>query len=481
MFTAYAGKMGPFAMQALSSRQRHRTLFWRKGEGTSLHVVRIVAATVVMLVAFPVLLGWVLPDTAQFVPAGWMAMKANTALLILMSLASLLATEHNRSQWTKTVGFVLSLAVFVLASLTALQYADIHLFQVNTMLAPDPYGRVPGQPSLQASIGFLLMSVALCTLSGRARRTLQVADAMAMLLILFLLSFVGSTFLTADGSPGLSLKRQLAPETFVCLCLLTGLVVLRRTEPGGIFHIFRERGIGGKTARLAGPAAMIFPFVLTGLRGVMMRFHLLAANYAIAFAPAVTAVLALLFVMLLARRNRDLETALHDLSLRDELTGVYNRRGFHLLAEQAFREAVRASSGFSVIFVDVDDLKVINDTSGHDDGSRLLQRMAKELHHAFRLTDIVGRVGGDEFLVAAKATQSEILHAIQRLHDATSVALDEEFPLRFSYGIASLETTSDTLTDLIQQADARMYETKRRRKGESGSHLQMESKRWAER
>lgn len=463
-------------MQTLSGRQKHRAQFWRKGEGASLHTVRILAATIVMVMAFPVLLGWVLPDTRRFVPAGWMAMKANTALLILMSLASLLATERSRSRWIKIAGFGLGLSVFALAGLTALQYADINLFPINTMLAPDPYGRVPGRPSLPASIGFLLMGIALCTLGGRARRTLQIADAMAMLLILFLLSFVGSTFFTADGSPGWSLKRQLAPETFVCLCLLTVLVALRRMEPHGIFHIFREHGIGGKTARLAGPAALAFPFVLSGLREVMMRFHLLAANYAIAFAPAVTAVLALLFVMLLARRNRDLEAALHDLSLRDELTGVYNRRGFHLLAEQAFREAMRANSGFSVIFVDVDDLKVINDTAGHDDGSRLLQRMAKELHHAFRFTDIVGRIGGDEFLVAAKATQGEILHAIQQLHDATSVTSEEEFPLRFSYGIASLETTSDTLTDLIQQADARMYETKRRRKGETGIHLRMESR-----
>ncbi|MEZ2348862.1 GGDEF domain-containing protein [Terriglobus sp. RCC_193] len=438
-------------------------------------------ATAVMLVAFPVLLGWVLPDTAQFVPSGWMAMKANTALLILMSLASFLCTERDRSRWMKRFGFVAGVAVFVLAGATALQFTDVYLFPVNTfpintMLAQDPYGTIPGQPSLQASIGFLLMGVALCALSGQAHRTLRVADVMAMLLILFLLSFVGSIFFAREGSPGWSLKNQIAPGTFVCLCLLTLLVALRRTEPGGIFHIFRERGIGGKTARLAGPAALAFPFVLSGLREVMIRFHLLAANYAVAFAPAVTAVLALLFVLLLARRSRDLETALHDLSLRDELTGVYNRRGFHLLAEQAFREALRASSGFSVIFLDVDDLKVINDTAGHDDGSRLLQRMAKELHHAFRLTDIVGRIGGDEFLVAAKATQNEILHAIQRLHDATAVASDDEFPLRFSYGIASLETTSDTLTDLIQQADARMYETKRRRKGESGWHSRMESR-----
>lgn len=408
-------------------------------------------------------------------------MKANTALLILMSLASLLATERSRSNWMKMVGFVLGLGVFVLAGLTVLQFADINLLPVNTMLAPDPYGKFPGRPSLQASIGFVLMGAALCTLGGRARRTLQVADAMAMLLLLFLLSFVGSTLFSSGESPGWSLKRQLAPETFVCLCLLTVLVALRRMEPGGIFHIFRERGMGGRTARLAAPAALAFPFVLSGLREVMTRFHLLAANYVIAFAPAVTAVLALLFVMLLARRNRDLETALHDLSLRDELTGVYNRRGFHLLAEQAFREAVRASSGFSVIFLDVDDLKLINDTAGHDDGSRLLQRMAKELHHAFRLTDIVGRIGGDEFLVAAKATQSEILHAIQRLHDATFVASNEEFPLRFSYGIASLETATDTLTDLIQLADARMYETKRRRKGESGSHPRVESREYLQR
>jgi diguanylate cyclase (GGDEF)-like protein len=459
-------------MQTFLGRQRYRPLPWRK-EGAPLRAVKIIAVLFVMVVAFPVLLGWVLPAAAKFVPAGWMAMKANTALLILMSLASLLATERDRSQWMKATGFALGISVFALAALTALQFADIHLVPVNTMLAPDPRGRVPGRPSLQASIGFVLMGGTLCALSGRARRALQIADGMAMLLVLFLLSFVGSTFFTAEGSPGWSLKRQLAPETFVCLCLLTVLVALRRAEPHGIFHIFRERGIGGRTARIAGPAALIFPFVLSGLREIMIRFHVLAANYAIAFAPAVTAVLALLFVMLLARLNRDLETALHDLSLRDELTGVYNRRGFHLLAEQAFRDAIRTSSGFCVIFLDLDDLKVINDTAGHDDGSRLLQRMAKELCYAFRFTDIVGRIGGDEFLVAAKATQSEILHAMQSLHDAA--ASEEEFPLRFSYGIASLETTRDTLTDLIQQADARMYETKRRKKGEAGSAPRAES------
>jgi len=119
----------------------------------------------------------------------------------------------------------------------------------------------------------------------------------------------------------------------------------------------------------------------------------------------------------------------------------------------------------------MDDLKVVNDTVGHDDGSRMLQQMAKELRHAFRLTDIVGRVGGDEFVVAAKATQGELLHGLQRLHDSASAHSTQAFRLSFSYGIASMEQPSDTLAELIQQADAKMYATKRKKKGDSGLHM----------
>lgn len=433
-----------------------------------MRVTRTVCAALILVVSVPVLIGWLIPAVGSHLPVGWNNMKANTSLWILMSVGALVLTEPGRSKRLHTTGVLLATVLTLMTAVSALQFMDINLFPVDTLLAPDPTGIIPGRPSLQACVGFFLIGVGICALGWRMAK---LADTMAMLLLLFLLSFVGSTFFTRDGTPGWSLSNQLAHQSFFCACMLAFLFALRRTEPGGIFQIFRERGVGGRTARLAGPAALIFPFALSALRELMIRLNLLTINYAIAIAPAITALLALLFVLLVSRLNRDLETALHDLSLRDELTGLYNRRGFNLLAEQAFHEAQRSKSGFSVIFLDMDDLKIINDTAGHDDGSRMLQQMAKELRHAFRITDIVGRVGGDEFVVAAKASQGEILHGLQRLHDAASAHTRQTFRLSFSYGVASMQHSTDTLAELIQQADARMYETKRKKKGDSGPHM----------
>ncbi|MEK6397830.1 MAG: GGDEF domain-containing protein, partial [Terriglobus sp.] len=437
-------------------------------ESARVRATRTLCAALILLASVPVLLGWVIPPLGNHLPVGWNNMKANTALWILMGLGAVVLTEPARSRRSHTIGILLAVALTLMTAVTALQFMDVNLFRVDTLLASDPGGTVPGRPSLQACVGLFLIGVGTCSLGWRMAK---LADTIAMLLLLFLLSFVGSTFFTREGIPGWSLSNQLARQSFFCLCLLAFLFALRRTERGGIFQIFRERGIGGRTARLAGPAALIFPFALSAFRELMIRFHLLSVNYAIALAPAVTALLALLFVLLVARLNGDLETALHDLSLRDELTGLYNRRGFNLLAEQAFHEAQRNHSGFSVIFLDVDDLKVINDTAGHDDGSRMLQQMAKELRHAFRITDIVGRVGGDEFLVAAKATQGELLHGLQRLQEAASSLAPQSFRLNFSYGIATMEQPGDTLASLIQRADARMYEIKRMKKGDSGPRM----------
>src|SRR5690606_30591217 len=97
------------------------------------------------------------------------------------------------------------------------------------------------------------------------------------------------------------------------------------------------------------------------------------------------------------RRAR--ERALQSLTIVDDLTGLYNRRGFLTLAERHLKLAIRKKAGLFLLFADLDGLKQINDTFGHLEGDRALVSAAQILRQSFRSADIIARLGGDEFTV----------------------------------------------------------------------------------
>jgi diguanylate cyclase (GGDEF)-like protein len=169
-------------------------------------------------------------------------------------------------------------------------------------------------------------------------------------------------------------------------------------------------------------------------------------------------------------RNR-MQAALRSLSLTDELTGLYNRRGFYALAEQQFLIA-RTRGGerrLLLFYIDMDGLKQINDTFGHAVGSRALTRIAEIIKKTFRESDIAGRVGGDEFTVLALEATSECAALLlSRLRENLRVCNaegHEPYELSFSVGLAQPDADSTaTVEELIVKADAAMYEEKRKRR-----------------
>src|SRR4030095_5208645 len=101
----------------------------------------------------------------------------------------------------------------------------------------------------------------------------------------------------------------------------------------------------------------------------------------------------------LAQRVAELERAqetLRNLSLTDDLTGLYNRRGFFTLAEQHLKSARRAQRQASLIYIDMDELKRLNDTHGHEVGSSALREVSDILRNTFRSSDIIALIGGRE-------------------------------------------------------------------------------------
>lgn len=165
-------------------------------------------------------------------------------------------------------------------------------------------------------------------------------------------------------------------------------------------------------------------------------------------------------------RNR-MQRELQTLALTDEVTGMLNARGFQPVAEQQIRLAERDGTEVSILFLDVDGLKRVNDEHGHPAGTTLIASAAEAIRAAIRRTDVPARVGGDEFCVIVTGGGLAVGRILARLaevvteHNASSRS---PYPLSLSVGTA-VSTPEDrrSLDTLIGEADEHMYEDKRAR------------------
>ena len=162
------------------------------------------------------------------------------------------------------------------------------------------------------------------------------------------------------------------------------------------------------------------------------------------------------------------EAALHSLSLIDELTGLYNRRGFLAVTEQHVAAIRRDKKIPIVVYADLDGLKEINDSFGHHEGDRALTGAADILKETFRSSDILARLGGDEFIVLAAITQDEsaelLTRRLQEQFGISNTLNGRPYDLSVSVGIAHFEDDDRySIEDLMAQADRAMYEDKRRK------------------
>ena len=160
-----------------------------------------------------------------------------------------------------------------------------------------------------------------------------------------------------------------------------------------------------------------------------------------------------------------MEETLRALALLDDLTGLYNRRGFSILAEQQLKTANRTKRRMVLLFADLDGLKRINDTFGHSEGDQALIETANVLRETFRESDIIARIGGDEFVVLAIETNglpAEILTTrLQENLAARNAREVRRYKLSLSVGLARYDPDRPcSLDELLDQADRAMYERK---------------------
>jgi diguanylate cyclase (GGDEF)-like protein len=169
--------------------------------------------------------------------------------------------------------------------------------------------------------------------------------------------------------------------------------------------------------------------------------------------------------------RKKMEEEIRALSLHDELTGLQNRRGFMTLGGQMLKTASRLKKTVALVYLDVDNLKNINDSAGHKTGDRALVELAFILKKCFRESDIIGRLGGDEFAVLAMETTRMNADAlVQRLHDRLELFNDRSsaeagFRLSASWGAALRDPEGhEAVEELLSRADRLMYEQKKAKK-----------------
>ena len=169
----------------------------------------------------------------------------------------------------------------------------------------------------------------------------------------------------------------------------------------------------------------------------------------------------------LARENAELRAYRH-LAFRDPLTGLWNRRyAYERMDEEVARAERGVTRDFSVVMIDIDHFKVLNDTAGHEVGDQALQWLATWLKRNVRGHDLCCRLGGDEFLVILPGLDEASVGGVcARLHAALELANRERaYPIRISLGSATYGVDGHTVKSLLRASDHAMYDKKRARDG----------------
>ena len=207
--------------------------------------------------------------------------------------------------------------------------------------------------------------------------------------------------------------------------------------------------------RLTGIRNIHSPYAEALLTGISLVVLIIPVMYAALYRPMIKQI----------ARQQQLENALRELATVDELTQVLNRRGFRAIADDHLNLAKRLKKGLNCLFMDLNGFKRINDTLGHNVGDKALIETARVLKSTFRESDLVARVGGDEFVVLAlESGPSGADRLVARLQEklaATNAQPGRKYKISLCIGVARYEPGQEcTIGDLVARADGLMYEQK---------------------
>jgi diguanylate cyclase (GGDEF)-like protein len=285
-----------------------------------------------------------------------------------------------------------------------------------------------------------------------------------------LLGFAAFVLLFRYGRPFAKHTHfKLGFEILVMLAFLSAVLVVSGGVRSPLVNLYllpiitAALSLGKRAAALV--VALVFlcyPLVgmLTeGLQGLNAQFGITAVGVLAPF------VLVTFSTTLLVDNINTAKSRIRALSDRDELTSLYNMRAFARLAEQEHDAASRSARPYSILMVDIEHLKAINDTYGHEAGSRAVNLVAEALLRLTRSTDVVARYGGDEFIALLvgvdKAIADEVAQRARNVVFSTTLEVDVKMVrVKVNVGAASFPESGSNLQAVMAAADRAMYKDK---------------------
>ncbi|WEG17145.1 sensor domain-containing diguanylate cyclase [Alkalihalophilus pseudofirmus] len=159
--------------------------------------------------------------------------------------------------------------------------------------------------------------------------------------------------------------------------------------------------------------------------------------------------------------RKTLENELKQMAFYDELTDLPNRKSLYRHIEKALARSKRHQHTFSLMFIDLDDFKIVNDTMGHDAGDMLLKEVVSRLNESIREEDLISRIGGDEFIVLFEETCKEEIESIaERILERVAMPYEineKEANISLSIGVSMYPDDGEDKDTLIEHADQAMY------------------------
>ncbi|HYL01827.1 MAG TPA: GGDEF domain-containing protein [Steroidobacteraceae bacterium] len=399
----------------------------------------------------------------QSVLPGLSTMKANTALALAALGTSLATTEPGR----RPRGLAMAAAALALAlGLVTLAEYTFHLRDgIDQWLVRDPAtpeAAFPGRPAFVTAFTIALLgSALLCAHRPRLQLVKTFGALLASVIAWATLSGYVFGAQALSEVPGFT---SVALHTAV-LVLLLGLGVLMTEPVPWPIGTVLDSGVGGTVCRWLLPPAILAPPVLgwllshqSGLVGIYpsaFRWGLYSATSTLGSVG---------LILLLARRIALIEAernAARVLSLHDALTGLANRRAFDSFLAEAFGLARRHGHPLSLLLLDIDRFKSYNDDYGHPAGDDLLRGMGRLLRSLARETDLVARIGGEEFAMVLPETDLPGAQvAAERARAAVERSQRFRRPVTLSAGVAMIDGDSRDASSLIEDCDAALYQAK---------------------